>query len=136
MLLEVLEAPTAGTIRFEGRVVQATRALDERRRIASVFQQPMLARGRVASNVATGLRFRGLAAPDIAARVDRWLARFGIRELRDRGARGLSGGEAQRVALARALVLDPTALLLDEPFAALDPTARTALIPEIGRAHV
>jgi tungstate transport system ATP-binding protein len=131
-VLGLLEAPTAGTIRFERRVVQATPALDERRRIASVFQQPLLARGTIASNVATGLRFRGVAAPDIAARVDRWLARFGIRELRDRGARGLSGGEAQGVALAWALVLDPSVLLLDEPFAALDPTARTALIPELG----
>ena len=131
-VLGLLEAPTEGTVFFEGRAVHAKRALLERRRMASVFQQPLLARGTVAANVATGLRFRRVAKQDVDARVDRWLARFGIAALRDRPARSLSGGEAQRVALARALVLDPSVLLLDEPFAALDPTARGALIPELG----
>jgi molybdopterin-binding protein len=131
-VLGLLEAPTAGEVRLEGRAVSAADALLARRRMASVFQQPLLARDSVAHNVGLGLRFRGVPRGEVAARVTRWLARFGIADLRDRPARSLSGGEAQRVALARALVLEPDVLLLDEPFAALDAPARAALIPELG----
>ena len=131
-VLGLLETPTTGEVRVDGRPVVAANALVERRRMASVFQQPSLARGSVAANVALGLRFRNVARAEVATRVDRWLTRLGLGHLRDRSARSLSGGEAQRVALARALVLEPDVLLLDEPFAALDAPARAALIPELG----
>jgi tungstate transport system ATP-binding protein len=130
-VLGLLETPAAGQVWVQDRPVTVATALAERRRMASVFQQPSLTRGSVADNVALGLRFRGVARSEAAARVDRWLARLGIATLRDRPARGLSGGEAQRVALARALVLEPDVLLLDEPFAALDAPARAALIPDL-----
>jgi molybdopterin-binding protein len=71
---------------------------------------------------------RAAAAP----RVARWLARLGVAHLARRAARTLSGGEAQRVALARALVLEPEALLLDEPFSGLDTPARAALVGDLG----
>ena len=128
----LVETPTSGEVRVHGRPVTPAGALLERRRMASVFQQALLARGTVADNVALGLRFRGVARAEVDERVDRWLARFGIGELRERPARTLSGGEAQRVALARALVLEPDLLLLDEPFASLDAPARATLIPELG----
>jgi tungstate transport system ATP-binding protein len=131
-VLALLETPAAGEVRVEGRAVSAASAQAERRRMATVFQQPLLARGTVAENVGLGLRFRGVAAGDVAMRVDRWLGRLAIAHLRDRNTRALSGGEAQRVALARALVLEPDVLLLDEPFAALDAPSRAALIPELG----
>jgi tungstate transport system ATP-binding protein len=127
-----LEEPTSGEVRVNGRSVPRAERLAERRRMAVVFQQSLLARETVAANVALGLRFRGIERDEAAARVTRWLERFAIAHLRDRDARSLSGGEAQRVALARALVLEPDVLLLDEPFAALDPAARGALIPELG----
>ena len=130
-VLGLLEAPTEGSVLFAGRPVHAASALAERRLMASVFQQPLLARGTVADNVAVGLRFRGADAATCEGRVARWLERFGIAHLARRAARGLSGGEAQRVALARAMVLEPQVLLLDEPFAALDAPARGALLPEL-----
>ncbi|MBI1735235.1 MAG: ABC transporter ATP-binding protein [Candidatus Rokubacteria bacterium] len=130
-VLGLLERPTAGEVRFRDRVVDARSALAERRRMAIVFQQPLLADMTVAANVALGLRFRGVPAADRDARVARWLDRFGVAALAERRARALSGGEAQRVALARALAVEPAVLLLDEPFAALDEPARVALIEDL-----
>ena len=131
-ILGLLESPTEGTVRVDGRPVTASSGLAQRRRMATVFQQPHLARASVAENVAVGLRFRGVDSAEVARRVERWLERLAIAHLRERAARELSGGEAQRVALARALVLEPDVLLLDEPFAALDAVARAGLIPEVG----
>jgi molybdopterin-binding protein len=131
-VLGLLERPDSGRVLVGGRPVDARDALAERRRMATVFQEPLLADDTVAGNVALGLRFRGVAGDEIERRVTRWLARFGVGTLAARPARTLSGGEAQRVALARALVLEPEVLLLDEPFASLDQPSRTALIADLG----
>jgi tungstate transport system ATP-binding protein len=131
-LLGLLERPEAGQVLVGGQPVDARDALAERRRMATVFQEPLLADMTVAENVALGLGFRGVAADVVARRVPSWLDRFGVAALAERPARTLSGGEAQRVALARALVLEPEVLLLDEPFAGLDQPARTALIADLG----
>jgi molybdopterin-binding protein len=127
----LLEAPTAGEVRFRGRPVDASRGLAERRQMAMVFQQPLLTDASVRDNVALGLRFRGVPSAERHPRAGRWLDRLGIARLAGRSARALSGGEAQRVALARALVLEPTVLLLDEPFASLDPPTRAALSADL-----
>jgi molybdopterin-binding protein len=131
-LLGLLEPPDAGRVLVGGRPVDARDALAERRRMATVFQEPLLADATVAANVALGLRFRGVAGRELERRVARWLERFGVGALAPRSARTLSGGEAQRVALARALVLEPEVLLLDEPFASLDQPSRTSLIADLG----
>jgi tungstate transport system ATP-binding protein len=60
-----------------------------------------------------------------------WLEQFGIGHLAARNARTLSGGEAQRTSLARAFAVGPELLVLDEPFAALDPATRETLMPDL-----
>ena len=120
-LLNFLETPTSGSIRFAGQEITDARAvpLDVRRRVTTVFQRPTLLRRSVQSNVAYGLRLR--SRRDTAAEIDATLERVGLTHLAQQPARTLSGGEAQRVALARAMVIQPDALLLDEPTANLDP---------------
>jgi tungstate transport system ATP-binding protein len=117
-LLNFLEAPSAGTLAFDGQLIPADPPVSLIRQVTTVFQRPVLLAGSVRQNVAFGLRLRGQAA---AARVDEALARVGLAEMAGLAASKLSGGEIQRVALARALVVQPRVLLLDEPTANLDP---------------
>jgi len=129
-LLGLLEAPTAGEIFFHGQPVGRSRRglLALRRRFATVFQEPLLCDATVEANVALGLRMRRRPTHEIRAQVSAWLERLGIAHLAARQARTLSGGEAQRASLARAFALRPDILLLDEPFAALDPPTRDELV--------
>jgi molybdopterin-binding protein len=109
----------------------------EQRRLGIVYQQyhlfPHLS---VGENIAYGLR-RGLeeGGEVVASRVGVLAALLGISPLLERGVRGLSGGEQQRVAIARALAPRPSVLLLDEPFAAVDPATRTVLRRELRALH-
>jgi molybdate transport system ATP-binding protein len=106
----------------------------ERRPIGVVFQDYLLFPHLTAlENVAFGLRARGLSARDARARAGSWLDRLGVGEVADARPRALSGGQAQRVALARALATDPRLLLLDEPLAALDASARGAVRRDLKR---
>lgn len=129
-LLNFLEEPTSGTIRYRGK--SYSRANDVplaiRRHITTVFQRPILLNQSVEANVGYGLRLRGRFNHHAA--IQSTLKEVGLEALGAQPARTLSGGEAQRVALARAMILEPDALLLDEPTANLDPY-NVGLIEEI-----
>ena len=132
-VMGLLQAVDCGVVEFPDLAAQFRDRLSLRRRIAAVFQEPLLVDDSVFGNVALGLRLRGVAKAEIEGRVLPWLTRLGIGHLAERSARTLSGGEAQRASLARALVLAPDLLLLDEPFAALDPSSREALLRDFHR---
>ncbi len=131
-VLGLLQTPTDGRVLFRGQPFAGRGdLLVLRRRMASVFQEPLLINGTVEENVSLGLRLRRADAIEVGRRLREWMGALGIRDLAARHARTLSGGEAQRVSLARALVLEPEVLLLDEPFAALDPPTREGLLADL-----
>jgi len=131
--LALLERPDAGGVLLDGAPARG-RELALRRRMAVVFQEPLLLDRGVLANVEAGLRLRGVHARERRPRAMRWLARFDVDALAQRSPRTLSGGEAQRVSLARAFALEPEVLLLDEPFSALDQPTREAIITDLAGA--
>jgi tungstate transport system ATP-binding protein len=130
-IIGMLQRPDKGTVFFRGENALTGDPLVLRRRIANVFQQPLLLNASVHDNAALGLKLRNVTSTEIESRLRPWLERLGISGLASRTVRTLSGGEAQRTSLARALVLDPELLLLDEPFSALDQPTRDALLDDL-----
>lgn len=130
--LSYLSKRFKGEIFFRGNKIEGNHSiLEYRRRLAMVFQEPLLFDTTVYNNVASGLKIRGMRRNEIHDRVMEQLERFGINHLKNRSAKTLSGGEAQRTSLARAFALQPEILLLDEPFASLDPPTRDSIIEDL-----
>jgi sulfonate transport system ATP-binding protein len=120
-LLGGLDRPDRGEVLFDGQAVR-----EPHKDIGMVFQEPRLMPWLTnTGNVEFGLSDlpRGLRRERAAAA----LRRVRLDEVGDRWPKELSGGQAQRVAIARALVAEPSVLLLDEPFSALDSFTRSSL---------
>jgi molybdate transport system ATP-binding protein len=130
--------PDSGRVAVAGRTLYDSAAglclSPQERRLAYVFQDyALFPHLTVRQNIASGLR-RGWLNPTRSfsdAAVERWIAAFHLESIAGHYPHQLSGGQRQRTALARALVINPTALLLDEPFAALDKALRQRLRQEL-----
>jgi len=133
-----LYEPSGGRILMDGTDITTCPAPALRRRIGYVIQQTgLFPHMRIGDNVAVVPRLLGWDTARIARRVDDLLDLVGLppAEYRRRYPAQLSGGEQQRVGLARALAGDPTTLLMDEPFGALDAITRARLQDELRRIH-
>jgi sulfate transport system ATP-binding protein len=121
-----LTPPDSGVISLHGRDV--TRLPPQERGIGFVFQNYSIFRHMsVGENIEFPLKIRKVPAAERARRREELLDRVGLGGFGNRYSHQLSGGQQQRVALARALVHEPSVLLLDEPFGALDVKIRSQL---------
>jgi molybdate transport system ATP-binding protein len=134
--------PQSGHVRLDGRTLyDSAQGIDvpaPARRMGYLFQHyALFPHLSVRENIAFGLtswRRRRLSAEQ-TERVDTLLESFGLGAMANSRPRTLSGGQQQRVALARALACQPQVLLLDEPFAALNPMLRSTLRAELAQVR-
>ena len=124
-----LLAPSSGTVRFRGEVVDGPR-----RDIGMMFQQAVMFPWRTTmQNVLLPIEVFGLSRREYRAKAEELLALVGIQEFADSYPWQLSGGMQQRAALCRVLIHGPQLLLLDEPFGALDEFTRESMNQELLR---
>jgi sulfate/thiosulfate transport system ATP-binding protein len=129
-----LESPDSGEVRIDGNEITAVPA--RHRNVGFVFQHYAAFKHlSVFRNVAFGLEIRKRPKPEIRRRVTELLELVHLEQFADRLPAQLSGGQRQRMALARALAVEPSVLLLDEPFGALDAKVRRELRDWLRRLH-
>ncbi|MDP9336497.1 MAG: betaine/proline/choline family ABC transporter ATP-binding protein [Actinomycetota bacterium] len=135
-MINRLIEPSGGRILVDGEDILRVDPVELRRRIGYVIQQVgLFPHQTVATNIATVPRLLGWDRARVTERVDELLELVGLPayDNRNRYPAQLSGGQRQRVGVARALAADPPIMLMDEPFAAIDPVTRTQLQDEFLR---
>jgi ABC-type methionine transport system ATPase subunit len=121
-LLNRLDDPVTGEIRYRGEPIVDIPVMVLRRRVGFVFQTPVMFPGTVRDNLDAAAHIAGVQAEEIPGRKVESLRLAELDSaLADRDASRLSGGEQQRANIARALMTMPETLLMDEPTASLDP---------------
>ncbi|MGA8986485.1 sulfate/molybdate ABC transporter ATP-binding protein [Aeromicrobium sp.] len=129
-----LESSDSGTVHIQGR--DTTNVPAQKRNVGFVFQHYAAFRHlTVAKNVAFGLEIRKTPRDEVRRRVGELLELVHLEQFAHRLPSQLSGGQRQRMALARALAIEPSVLLLDEPFGALDAKVRKELRDWLRRLH-
>jgi sulfate transport system ATP-binding protein len=129
-----LENADSGTVTIEG--TEATHLPAQKRNVGFVFQHyAAFKHMTVAKNVAFGLEIRKRSKAEVKEKVDELLSLVHLTQFAHRLPSQLSGGQRQRMALARALAIEPSVLLLDEPFGALDAKVRKELREWLRRLH-
>ena len=122
-----LERPSAGTVRVSGRQVDGIT-----RGVGFVFQTDALMPWKpVLENVALGPTFKGMARAEAREKAQDWLRTVGLSGFEGHYPHQLSGGMRKRVSLAAALINEPSILLMDEPFSALDVQTRAIMSNEL-----
>ena len=128
-LIADLDTPSKGELTVNGQTPHAARLA---RDYGFVFQSPTLYEWRkVVRNAELPLEVMGRPKSEWRERVDKMLGMVGLRDFHDHYPRQLSGGMQQRASIARALSFDPTILLMDEPFGALDEFTRERMNLEL-----
>ena len=129
-----LESSDSGSVEIEG--VDTTNVPAQKRNVGFVFQHyAAFKHMTVAKNIAFGLEIRKRPKDEVKDRVQELLKLVHLEQWSDRLPSQLSGGQRQRMALARALAIEPSVLLLDEPFGALDAKVRKELRDWLRRLH-
>jgi osmoprotectant transport system ATP-binding protein len=136
-MINAMIAPDAGSIEVGGADIRQGSTVDLRRRIGYVIQSVgLFPHWTIAQNILAVPRLLNWPKAKCAARLEEITALLGIDpQLLGRYPRQLSGGQQQRIGVARALAADPQIVLMDEPFAALDPLSRGNLQDEMRRIH-
>lgn len=122
-LIAGLARPESGSVQVLGQEVKSVQ-----KAVGFIFQKDALLPWRTAlQNVTLGLRYRGVRRKEANERGAAWLARVGLSKFADSYPHQLSGGMRKRVAIAATLAFEPTIVLMDEPFSALDVQTRTLM---------
>ncbi len=136
-MINAMVLPDHGRVTVGGEDVAKLDPVEHRRHIGYVIQSVgLFPHWTVAENIAAVPRLLRWSKARQVARVDEVATLLGVEPaLLDRHPHQLSGGQQQRIGVARALAADPKIILMDEPFAALDPTSRAKLQGEVQRIH-
>lgn len=136
-ILSFLEPPYAGSVYFNGKLVEysGNKLFLYRRKVVMVDQHPIMFSTTVSKNVEFGLKIRGVGKVERQRIVQEALERVDLYSYRTAYAGDLSGGETQRLAFARALALSPDVLLCDEPTANVDVENQSVIMALLNRVN-